>query len=273
LDQKPKKEKKMNDEDTPQPNLKPRLTESPLSPPKGESFLQQKRTTQEIIWMIVIIGLLLLLIFNFLIPRARSAFNGTPLTWTWNTPKLLPIGQTLAFQSVTSGKFLQVIPLDQAIPNCDQVPSNSSPPLLLEGSGSDKGDTTCQWIVEAPSESQRLQYGGVTIRLRNVKTNIYLTERVNPVSDFPSFTWQAQETSTSGGSPIGSALYATPSEKKNPNEILIIGADLANSQYGRYADVINEDSPFFLSSDRQGRILAPSKVSLGRESVWLIHSL
>lgn len=237
-------------------------------PIQKESFLQRKRTTKEILIMITVMFLVLFLMLTVIIPRAQSTFRGPALAWTHDTQSLLPIGKTIGLQSVTSGKFLQVIPKDQAIPNCDQVASGN---LFLEASGADKSDASTQWVVEGPSENQKKQYSNYSIRLKNLKTNTYLTESVNGVDDFPAFSWGAETSPSPEGSPIGSAMFVTRSEKKNPNEVLIIGADIANNEHGKVGELINEDSPFFLTSDRKGRILAPSKVPLNRESVWLVH--
>lgn len=242
----------------------------PLSEPQ-ESFLQQKRTTKEILIMIVVVFFFLFLLITFVVPRIRTNLVGKPLTWTYATQSLLPLGKTVALQSITSGKFLQIVPKEQALPNCDQVSTNN---YFLEASGTDKTDAAVQWIVEGPSQSQKQEYGNHSIQLKNLKSNNYITELVNPVDDFPAFTWSPQASPSPEGSPVGSALFATSSEKKNLNEVMIIGADIANNEYGKAGDtVINEDSPFFLTGDRKGRILAPSKVPLNRESVWLVHFL
>lgn len=208
----------------------------------------------------LLFGLLLgLLWMTKKVKEAREKKNNIgDVSWSNNTRALLRVGSTIALQSITSGRFLTLLPEKEAMPNCDQIAEAN---LLLQATSEDKEDPATQWEIRDVSSVQT-QFPHA-VRIFNKKYETYLREVINPVSDFPGFTWQAGT-----GAGLGSAMFATHSDHKAPDEVLIIGADIALLQQ---ISNVNEDTPFFLSSDREGRILSPGKVPFNRYSVWKIH--
>lgn len=195
--------------------------------------------------------------------KSQSKQSSSPaiVPWAWieQTRGVFPVGSKVTIRSPNSGKYLRFVTEKEALANPNTVTDSG---LVIEATGA-LDDLASQWMVRDVSGTytQGLQSA---VRLENVKyPGSFLKESPNPISRNPLFVWQAGQ-----GGFLWSTIFATPFGSKN--EVLICGASIALQENIQFA---HDTLPFFLQSNPDGQILAPSKVPLGQSSHWIVQMM